>query len=147
MVRKVYTKTLEALLMSILFVCLMIHASAASYSPKASYYLDNYAANTYTSTGGKVIIEFDVNATRNMNTVGASYIVVQVYNGSSWTGVASYFGATTSGMLAYNTYSNAGAITYQGVSGVKYRALVTVYAANDSGSDSRQVTTNIITTS
>ncbi len=144
MFKKLGMKSLTAIIVFSLFTSLIINASAATVIPNASNYLSSYSASVTNASGGRIIVNFDVNATRVMQQVGASYIVVQVYNSGTWTGVASYFGSTTSGMLAYNTFSNVGSVGYQGIAGQLYRALVTVYAADSTGSDSRQVTTNSV---
>ncbi|MPM05588.1 hypothetical protein SDC9_51878 [bioreactor metagenome] len=104
-----------------------------------------YSATADADTGSKIVISFDVDATRIMNLVGASYIVVQEKSNGVWKGVASYFGSTDNGMLDSNTSTYDGSINYTGTSGRQYRALVTVYAGNDTGEDSRTVTTNTVT--
>lgn len=113
-------------------------------TPQASDQLAYYAAYAVTSSGGKVIIEFEVDGTRRMDLVGASYIVVQEKTGGKWMGVSTYFGSVANGMLGDNTFSHMGSITYKGTVGKEYRALVTVYAENSIGDDSRIVTTNSV---
>jgi hypothetical protein len=129
------------IILSLLF-SLAVSASAAT---TASNYLDNYSASAQAGTNHKVLISFDVNATRIMNSVGASQIVVQVNNNGVWTGVSTYTGSISNGMLAANNLSNTGSISYFGIAGKQYRARVTVYAGNSTGSDSRTITTNTVT--
>lgn len=124
---------------------MMVSAFAATYYPNASYYLSFYSATADTGKSGSVTVNFNVNATRVMDSVGASYIVVQEYSNGNWKGVGSYFGSTSNGMLASDTNSTVGFITYTGTAGKQYRALVTVYAGKGTGSDSRTVTTNTVT--
>jgi hypothetical protein len=126
-------------------ISMTVSAFAATYSLKASYYLDYYSVTADTGKSGNVIVKFDVNATRVMDSVGASYIVVQEYSNGTWKGVGSYFGSTSNGMLASDTNSTVGSITYIGTAGKQYRALVTVYAGSSAGSDSRTITTNTVT--
>lgn len=126
-------------------VSMMASAFAATYFPNASYYLSNYSATADTGRSGSVIVNFNVNATRVMDSVGASYIVVQEYSNGTWKGVGSYFGSASNGMLASDTNSYVGSIAYIGTAGKQYRALVTVYAGKSTGSDSRTVTTNTVT--
>lgn len=114
-------------------------------SPRASDYLTYYTVYALKESGGEVIIEFEVEATGRMNLVGASYIVVQEKVGSKWIGVKTYFGSTSNGMLAGDDYSHVGNITYIGTPGKEYRALVTVYAENNKGDDSRTIITNSVT--
>lgn len=138
-------RILTVTMVFIFSVSMMASAFAATYFPNASHYLDYYSATADTGKSGNVIVNFDVNATRVMDSVGASYIVVQEYSNGTWKGVGSYFGSTSNGMLASNTNSTVGSITYTGTSGKQYRALVTVYAGKSAGSDSRTVTTNTVT--
>ena len=74
---------------------MMVSAFATTYSLKASYYLSFYSATADTGKSGNVIVNFNVNATRVMDSVGASYIVVQEYSNGTWKGVGSYFGSTS----------------------------------------------------
>jgi hypothetical protein len=143
MKKKVGIRALGIFVALSLVSCLM--ASASDISPQASYYLCSYYTSADAETNGRVLISFDVNATRVMNEVGASYIVVQEKINGTWRGVASYFGSTDNGMLEDDTSTHSGSITYDGTAGNQYRALVTVYAGNDYGSDSRTVATNSVT--
>lgn len=111
----------------------------------ASDYLTYYSAYALTESGGKVIIEFEVDGTGRMDLVGSSYIVVQEKSGSTWKGISTYFGSVSNGMLDDSAYSHIGSITYTGTPGKEYRALVTVYAKDSTGDDSRTLTTNIVT--
>lgn len=145
MPKKFIIKILTLIMALSLSYGLICSASASNASINASDYLSIYSATAIADSNGRVSIWFDVNATRVMDLVGASNIVVQVNNNGVWSGVATYFGSSTNGMLASNTYSHVGKVTYQGTQGKQYRALVTVYASNSSGSDSRTVTTNTVT--
>jgi hypothetical protein len=143
--KKTIIKILTIIMALSLFSGLIGSASASDASTNASDYLSIYSATVVAESNGRIAVWFDVNATRVMDLVGASNIVIQTNNGGVWTGVATYFGSSANGMLAPNTYSHTGYITYQGSSGKQYRALVTVYASNSSGSDSRTITTNTVT--
>lgn len=145
MQKKIINKTFTMIIVLSLFLGLIGSASAATITPNASDYLSYYSAEATTDRNSKIIISFDVNATRFMNFVGASYIVVQENSNGSWKGVASYFGSSTVGMLATDTYSHTGSISHKGTTGKQYRALVTIYAGNESGEDSRTVMTNTVT--
>lgn len=120
-------------------------ASAIDMVPDASYYLSSYAVSAGTYTNCHVVISFDVHATRIMDLVGASYLVIQEYDNGVWTGVHSYFGSTDNGMLEANSSICVGSVTYIGNTGSQYRGIVTVYAGDASGEDSRTITTNIVT--
>lgn len=143
--KKLGQKTL-VLLMVLLFSGSMIgNAYAASNSVRASYYLDYYFVDVDNGTGSKVEIWFEVDATRVMDLVGLSYLIVQENDNGTWKTVATCFGSTSNGLLAADTDSHVSSISYTGTSGKEYRAIATVYAENSSGSDYRTVTTSSIT--
>lgn len=112
---------------------------------RASDYLAYYAAYAIAESNGEIIIEFEVDGTGRMDFVGASYIVVQEMVGTKWIGVSTYFGSTSNDMLDDNSFSHIGSIAYKGTQGKQYRALVTVYAEDSTGDDSRTIITNTVT--
>lgn len=120
-------------------------ASAAVVTVQSSLYLSDYNAWVTASGSGSVEVGYSVNATRTMTSIGATKIVIQQKSGSSWVAVKTYYSSTTSKLLASNTNSMAGCITYNGTSGNTYRAIVTVFAGNSSGSGSATVTTGSVT--
>jgi hypothetical protein len=140
---------MKKLVISVVSAILLISMSAAIPASagvlRASLYLDDYSAWAAATGGGQVRIDFDVTAVSLANSVGATQIVVQRKNGSSWTNVQTFNSSSTSGMLASNTLSHCGCVTYSGASGSEYRAVVTVYAKIGSGSDSKTVTTGSVT--
>lgn len=110
--------------------------------PRASEYISSgNAASTATAVKGEIEITYDVTGRGRMTKIGASKIIVQEKNGGSWETVKTFWGSVSNGMLDENTTSHAGSVTYTGTSGKQYRAIVTVYAENSGGSDSRTVTT------
>jgi hypothetical protein len=119
-------------------------ASASGIQPHASSYLFQYSASVTAAGSGQVKIDFEVDAMSLADLVGATSIVVQKKNGSSWTNVQTYAGTTANSMLGSDCLSHCSSKTYSGTSGGEYRAVVTVYAKIGSGSDSKSVTTNSI---
>ena len=96
----------------------------------------------YTGSSGRVVIEFDVDATKTVSQVGAGCIVLQEKNSSGkWTNVAYYYPVDYPDMVAYNRSSHEGSVTYYGTVGNQYRGIVTVYAKDANGEDSRDITT------
>lgn len=65
-------------------------------------------------------------------------MVVQQKVGSSWSSVQYYDAATTSGLLAANRAFCTHTVTYQGEAGQSYRAVVTFYAGDSTGHDTRR---------
>lgn len=140
-----------ASLICALFVCVWTVVTAGAVSidgyatTRASDYLNYYSAYALASSNGKVIIEFEVDGAGRMDLVGSNYIVVQEKSGSKWLGVSTYWGSSLNEMLGENTVSHIGKITYVGTVGREYRALVTVYAKDSTGDDSRTIITNSVT--
>ena len=140
-----------ASLICALFVCAGITITAGATSiddyavNRASDYLNYYSAYALASSNGTVIIEFEVDGAGRMDLVGSSYVIVQEKSGSNWVGVSTYWGSSSNGMLGENTVSHIGKVTYSGTRGKEYRAIVTVYAENSTGDDSRTIITNSVT--
>lgn len=111
---------------------------------RASDYIDAYSAWMTTGSGGKLYINYDITATGRMTIIGAKLIALQVKDAGIWTNLKNYGGSLANGMYAQNTGFHGGTITYGGTSGKDYRAIVTLYAADSTGSDSRVVTTNAV---
>lgn len=131
-----------------------INYSAAAYATsdaitpyRASDYLDYYYAWTDTGSDGEVIFNFDVDATGLMDLVGVTSAVIQYKNGSAWTHVATVFGSTSNGLIEEDAYGNTGYISYDGISGRQYRAVITFYAGDSTGYDTRSYTTISVTAS
>ncbi len=116
-------------------------ASASSNSVAASDYLTYYYAWTGTASNGTVYFYYNVDATGWMDLVGASCIVVQQKISGTWSNAATYIGTVNNGMLREDATSHTGSLTYSGISGREYRAIVTFYAGDGSGYDTRNYTT------
>lgn len=132
-----------AIIMAVVFLfpCYQV-VNAASVQPYASQYLSNYiAVLTAGNSSGKVNIAFSVGGTTGTTTVGVQKAMIYKSNGSY---VTTVYGSTTNGLLRTSTSYHSGTYTYSGVSGTSYYAVITVYAGNSSGSDTRTVTTNTV---
>jgi hypothetical protein len=131
-------------------LALCANASAAEYEPsdisitpyRASDYLDYYYAWTDTGTNGEVIFYFDVDATGKMDLVGVTGAVIQYKSGSTWLHAATIIGTTNNGLLREDAYGNTGYISYTGITGRQYRAVLTFYAGDTTGYDTRNYTTS-----
>lgn len=109
----------------------------------ASYYLSSYGVLLYSNgTSGKLKLDYEVYATNTMNTVGVYKIVVRKANGSVYKTI---WGSTANGLEASNTWYKVGTYTLSLASGNSYYCDVTVIAANASGSDTRTITTSLVT--
>lgn len=123
-----------------------VAANAEESAPRrASDYLAYYSVYAIAESDGDIIIEFEVDGTGRMDSIGASQIIVQEKVGTKWKGVETYYGSVGNDMLAENVYSHISSISYTGTPGKEYRALATVYAEDKTGNDFRTVTTNSVT--
>ena len=132
-------KRLTQILALSVLVVLCLSTTALATARRASLYLN---VNSAALSGGRVVIEFDVDATKTVSQVGAGCIVLQEKNSSGkWTNVAYYYPVDYPDMVAYNRSSHEGSVTYYGTVGKQYRGIVTVYAKDANGEDSRDITT------
>jgi hypothetical protein len=129
----------------ILAFALSISASASLL--RASLYLSSYSAWATKYSNGSIAFSFDVIATDISDSVGATQVQIQRRSSSSasWSTVQTYTSATRASLLGSNCASHGDTINYTGTSGYQYRSVVTCYAANNGGSDSRTATSNVVT--
>ncbi len=112
---------------------------------RASEYFDKLDVWVESVGSGTIRIYADIKATRQMSRIGMDEIEIQCLSSGKWRTVDTISGTTRNGMLESNTSSYSGSYEYDGSSGKTYRAIVTAYAKNGSGSDSVSVTTNAVT--
>ncbi len=120
--------------------------------PQALAYVDASDYFSYTDvwataqSGGKVLVEFDINATHKMLEVGASkiYIYEQQSNGD-YIIVHTYSRYDTPGLIDTNSSFGGGEVTYQGTPGVKYFATLALYAQDSAGNETLYFDTNVVT--
>ena len=121
-----------------------IGATATSIEPRASVYLDNYAAYVYLPGDGEVRVYFNVEGTRMMDELGT--LRIELYESTdaiNWSGVKTFNHYTTSGMLSYNDDYHSGYVSYDGVAGRYYKAYVCVWGGKDGSGDTRYFWTSI----
>ena len=121
-------------------------AGVESY--RSSYYLDSYRAWLDPQDDGVIEVVVDVQATGYMDDVGALNIAIyeSADDGDSWDLVRAYAASMTPGMLQHDKllyYDRP--VSYQGIVGRDYFAVVTVYAGDSTGSDSRDYVTTSVT--
>lgn len=110
---------------------------------EASQFISSTWAIATAMGDGKVDIDFSIDGTGTMNSIGATYI--RVYKGDG-THVKT-FSYTDKGyeyLMATKTYTHDGYVTFQGTPGINYYAVVTMYAGNDDGHDTRSYETNMV---
>lgn len=117
-------------LIVVLSTCLTLPVSAeADY--RASNYFMSHGGYLWWTSGTSFQVWVDVTAVGMMDEIGVNEIKVQEStDGTNWSTVATY-----GKMVDYDTWSYENYITYsKAVSGRSYRANITFYAKNGSGS-------------
>lgn len=136
------------LLTVILAVCLIPSAAAGVIAPLASDYFDGTLEVTVTAvTGGKLEVRAKASATGRMSKLGVSEIMIQKKGLIFWSDEAVKTGTVANGMLSTGTQYYDKIITLPAglTAGEKYRAVVTFYAEDSSGSDSISKTSDAVT--
>lgn len=97
-------------------------------------------------SGGKVLVEFDINATHQMLEVGAKkiYICEQQSNGK-YAVVETYTSDDIPSLMNTKSAFGGGEVTYQGTPGVKYFATLALYARDSEGNETLVFDTNVVT--
>lgn len=108
--------------------------------PYASTYFSNYSAEIIPNRNGEITIRYSDQAKTPMTELGASKVVVQEKSGSAWTDKKTFKKSTTPSMVGSNRAVFSKDLSYSGTAGKEYRAIVTFYAKNSSGSDTKTYT-------
>lgn len=110
------------------FAAEAVSPRASSFFMSSSVYFDDVA-------GSRVDVWFDVTALGIMNELGTSKIKVQKSTDlEDWTTVQTYYKEDYSQMTDTNTGRHADCVPFYPTDGYYYRAVVTLYAKNSSGS-------------
>ena len=131
-------KTKKAMrLLAILIVFSILLAATAFAAPaRASAYLSAYYATITKTSTGNLSIYFQVIAPAIMDQLGVRRIAVQRYTGSYWRTEYNFTYPETPELQGTGVGIYSGTIVYTPqYSDASYRAVVTFYASNSSGSD------------
>ena len=91
------------------------------------------------ANGNQVKTEFSVLPTGKMTKLGAYEIRIYEKQGTQWI-LADTKNEFSAGMTATNSYSFANTVTYTGQENTRYKVIVTIFARDATGSDSRTET-------
>ena len=106
---------------------------------------DYFSAFAVSMSEGEVIFEFEVDGVRRMDLVGVTRFVIQEKIDGKWTSLPAIWGSTSNGLMTESSTAHISEYIHETDSGTECRAIVTVYAEKDGGSDSRTITTNSVT--
>ena len=139
-------KLLVALLAVVLVFAMSATALASDIQPyRASDYLGTYGASITAQANKQMRVYFSVVATGLMDEVGADHITIEKKVNGVWTydRTISHEDDGYEHMMTSNAAGYAAAVYFTGTVGVEYRATVTVYAGDSTGSDTGDVTTEV----
>ena len=147
---KKQVKQLISLTLAILMCMSTVVAISANYDgedsvARASDYLNYYSAYAVSLSKGEVIFELEVDGVRPIDSVGVTRLVIQEKIDGKWTSLPAVWGSTSNGLMVEGKTIYAGEYIHETDSGTECRAIVTVYAEKDGGSDSRTITSNSVT--
>lgn len=129
---------------SFILICALFISFAFAATLRASKYISSYNAVISPAGDGNITVECSVVGTGQMKTLGIQSIKIYSGNGVKLT----TYSYTTPGyeyLMGSDTGFKAASITYSGVSGRSYYAIITFYASDGSGSDSKSYSTITIT--
>lgn len=144
---KRYWKKTTALLLALALFSAAIMIPACAVDSRSSLYLSYYRAWLTPMDDAKVAVNIDVQAVDDMDDIGATKVVIweSADGGDTWTDVRAYISALRPELIQHGTYwYYETPIYHQGTAGYKYYAVVTVYAGDSTGSDSREYQTTTV---
>ena len=137
-------KRLYKIITLILVLAMLLSTCAFAAETRSSAYLGSYSGVLSRTSSGKLLIEFDVTGMGMMTAIGASIIRVYKSNGVL-VKTYNYTDAGCSNMVDYNTFAHGSSLTYSGTAGQTYYCIITFYARNANGYDSKNYATHSCT--
>ena len=133
----------------ILLVCVVVFSTTAFAAEvpesRASMYFAGSSVYFWHTSGSSYQIWFDVTAVGRMYELGASKIVVERSTDEvNWESVKTYYKEDYSQMTGSSTTSYDNYVPFTATSGYSYRAIVTLYARNSSGTGTMRETTTVL---
>ena len=130
-------RVISAFLTALIVLSLFAVPTAAATESRASEQITSYASTAFPVGNGELAIEFSISGKGMMSNIGAKEI--KIYHGSKWEFCDTYT-KDDDGMYTSNDYKYRNTIVYPGTAGTYYKVVVTVFAENANGSDSRTET-------
>jgi len=129
-----------------LVMLIILSAPALAFGTRASSRIDRSSARIKAGTDGYLWVHFSVTAPYTMEDIGASEITIQRYNGSRWIVESTLTPEDAPEMQANDAIRHSASIPYKPeYSGFAYRAVVSVYATDSSGTSTTSVTSAQVT--
>ena len=123
-----------SLLLAVVMVLAIPAAATENENARASSFFGSSDVYLYQTSSTKFQAWFEVSALGIMDKVGASEIKIQESSdGENWTTVKTCTMANYSNLICENTGAHASYVSYTGTTGKYYRAKITLYAENSTG--------------
>ena len=120
-------------------ICLLVMTTSAfAQTNRASDQISNYWM-VATSSNREINVDFSVTGTGTMDQIGCESIYIYESSGSLWLEVE-HFDENDAGMNRTNARKFANMVSVDCEVGVKYKVVVTIFAENSDGRDSRTQT-------
>lgn len=125
---------LLCMLLSVVMLLTVPALAAETVEPRASRFFMSSDVYLYQTSNTKFQAWFEVSALYTMDKLGASEIKIQESSdGVNWTTVKTCTMANYSNLICENTGSHGSYVSYTGTAGRYYRAKITLYAENSTG--------------
>lgn len=137
----------QIICIALVFVMVMSTTAFAAEvpSPRASNFFMASSVYFWHVSGNSYEIWFDVTAVGTMTELGVSKIVVECSTDEvDWDDVKTYYKADYSQMTDDSTASYANCVPFTAADGYSYRAIVTLYARNSSGTGEMTEVTEVL---
>lgn len=125
----------KRLLALVLIFALLLSLPALATTNRASDQIGSRNIRV-TAISGQIAVKASIVGMGVMNKIGCQSIFIYTQNGSSWT-MTDFSTESYEGMTSTNAGAHMGMYYFDSVAGVNYRVVVTVFAENDAGRDSR----------
>lgn len=126
-----------------LVLALILSGTSIAAESRASSRFKRYSAQLSAGYDGNLYVLFSVIASNTMDVLGAGNITIQRYNGSNWDTECMLTVKDTPEMQTSDAAQYSASISYEpNCSNSSYRAVVTFYAKDSSGSSTVQYITN-----
>lgn len=134
--------------MSLLFAVLMIMSTSAfAMDMRASTRIERSSVRIKIGVDDNLWVYFSVDAVYTMDDIGASRITIQRYSGSRWITESTITPEDMPELQTSDELRHSAAVPYSPeYSGYSYRAVVTVYATDSSGTSTTTLTSDSVTT-
>ena len=125
---------IACMLLAVVMVLAAPAAAMENESSRASNFFGSSDVYLYQTTSTQFRVWFEVSALYGMDKLGASEIKIQESSdGENWTTVKTCTMANYSNLICENTGFHGSYVSYTGTVGKYYRAKITLYAENSTG--------------